>query len=60
MHHSGAHHHCRYNYTVVVGDQEVADQTVSVRARGTSKAMAPIKVEAFVQMLQEEVATKRV
>ena len=44
-------------YALVVGDQEVADGTVNVRKYG-EKESTTMKVEEFIAMLQDKIATK--
>ena len=45
-------------YMLVVGDQEMADGTVTVRHRGEGDKGA-MKVEDFIALLQKEIAEKR-
>ncbi|MBP8598112.1 MAG: threonine--tRNA ligase [Selenomonas sp.] len=44
-------------YTLVVGDQEVADQTAAVRKYG-EKDSETMSVQAFIEYLQQKVASK--
>ncbi len=44
-------------YALVVGDQEVADGTVNVRKYG-EKESTTMKVDEFIAMLQDKIATK--
>ena len=44
-------------YSLVVGDQEMADGTVAVRKYGEQQSET-MKVEDFIAYLQEQIATK--
>jgi threonyl-tRNA synthetase len=45
-------------YQLVIGDKEVAAQTVSARTR-SGENLAPVPLEAFISRLQDEVAARR-
>lgn len=44
-------------YTLVVGDQEVADKTAAVRKRGVQES-ATMKIDDFIAYVQEKIASK--
>ncbi|MBE6074973.1 MAG: threonine--tRNA ligase [Selenomonas ruminantium] len=44
-------------YTLVVGDQEVADKTAAVRKRGVQESMT-MKIDDFIAYVQEKIASK--
>lgn len=48
----------QYNYIIVVGRDEVENDTVSIRLRGDTREERGVKVADFLARLQEEVRTK--
>lgn len=45
-------------YILVVGDKEIKEKSVSVRARG-EKNIGSMKIEKFIELLKEDIAKKR-
>ncbi len=45
-------------YLVIIGDREVAQESISVRRRD-GQNIGPLPVEEFIKMLQEEIARRR-
>jgi threonyl-tRNA synthetase len=45
-------------YQLVIGDKEVAAQTVSARTR-SGENLAPVPLEAFISRLEDEVAARK-
>ena len=45
-------------YVLVVGDDDVANQTVGINARGAADPMRGVAVEDFATRLLEEIATR--
>ncbi len=47
-------------YILVVGDDDVAAGTVGVNRRGTNRPERGVEVTAFTQMLESEIAERRI
>lgn len=47
----------QFNYSVVIGDKEVEDKTVTVRARN-NEIIGSMKIDEFITKLQEEIKNK--
>ena len=45
-------------YILVVGDKEIKEKTISIRARG-EKNLSSMKIEKFIELLKEDIAKKR-
>jgi len=45
-------------YLIIVGDGEVENKTISVRARG-NRSMSDLSLDEFIKMIKEEIDTKK-